>query len=275
VKNEQTGAGVVAMNAKAVFGFAVTVLLLPTRVGAAPDPVPARVLPSNPLFATVDRNIAKEPVYQTDSPRYALLAFGPKAAIKVWLVQDGETLYCDRDGDGDLTKPGNRITPDPIRVQTPAGEVARVFHVDFFHAGVKKRLDVQLLPDGRCPQLLYAGFRQQYAGGDTRGSLAFAASRQLAPVVHFDGPLMVVPIFRHGSDAGAPVTAISRTGTHISVRLGTPGIGPGTFAYYNPFNAPPPKERIFNENPVVELEFVNKNPAGPRIIHIMHFGIFT
>src|SRR5262249_17112368 len=54
-------------------------------------------------LAKVPRTIAKEPAYETKNPRYCLLVFGENASPRVWLVLDGETLYVDRKGTGDLT----------------------------------------------------------------------------------------------------------------------------------------------------------------------------
>src|SRR5579885_3490530 len=53
---------------------------------------------------------AKEPSYQTNAPKYGRLAFGPGGQERVWLVWDGESLYVDRDGRGDLTGPAARVT---------------------------------------------------------------------------------------------------------------------------------------------------------------------
>jgi hypothetical protein len=64
-------------------------------------------------LTTVDRTIAKEPVYQTKAPRYGLLVFGPEAKTRIWLVQDGDTLYVDRSGHGDLTQPANKVKATP------------------------------------------------------------------------------------------------------------------------------------------------------------------
>ena len=44
--------------------------------------------------------------YQSKSPKYALLIFGPEARTRIWLVLDGTTLYVDRNGNGDLTDAG-------------------------------------------------------------------------------------------------------------------------------------------------------------------------
>jgi hypothetical protein len=56
----------------------------------------------------VDRTIRKEPVYQT-KPKYCLLVFGPEAKYRVWLVLDGDRLYVDKNGNGDLTEEGECI----------------------------------------------------------------------------------------------------------------------------------------------------------------------
>ena len=39
----------------------------------------------------IERRLVKEPAYTSGSPRYALLAFGPEAKDRVWIVKDGDT----------------------------------------------------------------------------------------------------------------------------------------------------------------------------------------
>ena len=56
----------------------------------------------------------KEPKYKNE-PRYALLVFGPKRDERVWLVLDGTTLYVDRNGNGDLTEPDERLEPNNLK----------------------------------------------------------------------------------------------------------------------------------------------------------------
>jgi hypothetical protein len=56
----------------------------------------------------IDRSIAKEPVYK-NKPKYCLLVFSPKAKTRVWLVQDGNVLYVDRNANGDLTDKDERV----------------------------------------------------------------------------------------------------------------------------------------------------------------------
>jgi hypothetical protein len=71
-------------------------------------------------LSKVERVIRKEPVYKSKDPRYCLLVFGPKADYRVWLVLDGDTLYVDRNGNGDLTEAGESTGPqqqntDPLQ----------------------------------------------------------------------------------------------------------------------------------------------------------------
>src|SRR5260370_42667936 len=77
-------------------------------------------------LAKVDRKIAKEPAYQTKSPKYCLLVFGLEAKDRAWLVQDGDTLYVDRNGNGDLTEAGKSckiMAPNENSRSFDAGEI--------------------------------------------------------------------------------------------------------------------------------------------------------
>src|SRR5438552_2208186 len=60
----------------------------------------------------IDRTLKKEPAYKTKAPKYGMLTFGPEAKDRVWLVLDGDTLYADRNGNGDLTEPGEKIAAE-------------------------------------------------------------------------------------------------------------------------------------------------------------------
>src|SRR4051812_14100868 len=75
------------------------------------------LLPSTLLFAAdplaFEKSIRKEPAYQSKAPQYGLLAFGPEAKERVWVVLDGDTLHVDRNGNGDLTDPGEKVAAKP------------------------------------------------------------------------------------------------------------------------------------------------------------------
>jgi len=57
----------------------------------------------------IPRKIAREPSYAAARQYYACLAFGPDAARHMWVVIDGESLYADLNGNGDLTEEGERF----------------------------------------------------------------------------------------------------------------------------------------------------------------------
>jgi hypothetical protein len=63
-------------------GHACAVVTLVGLLGVAEPP-------TLPDLAKVDRTIAKEPAYQA-APRYCLIAFGPRADSRVWLVRDSD-----------------------------------------------------------------------------------------------------------------------------------------------------------------------------------------
>lgn len=133
----------------------------------------------------------KEPVYESKEPRYCRLVFGPKADATVWLVIDGDTLYVDRKGDGDLTGPGKRFTRRPafqgggfeVKSLELGGKTTYSNLIVYWTPGQPKAamadtpIDVMLDVDGKFCQ--YAIFK---ARTDTK----------LAPVIHFDGPLEMV-----------------------------------------------------------------------------------
>ncbi|NOR14402.1 MAG: hypothetical protein GQ544_01725 [Candidatus Aminicenantes bacterium] len=46
--------------------------------------------------------LRNEPFYKSGNPQYFFSAIGPKS--KVWVVQDGENAYVDRNSNGDITE---------------------------------------------------------------------------------------------------------------------------------------------------------------------------
>src|SRR5262245_57850977 len=81
-------------------------------------------------LAKIDRTIGKQPAYATKQPLYCLLVFGPEARTRVWAVLDGDDLYLDRNGNGDLTDPGERLAASEVYrnlVERPDVDVMRTF----------------------------------------------------------------------------------------------------------------------------------------------------
>ncbi|MBI3410878.1 MAG: hypothetical protein HY040_21290 [Planctomycetes bacterium] len=96
-------------------------------------------------LSKVDRTILKEPKY-TGKPKYCLLVFGAEAKHRVWLVQDGDTLYVDRNGNGDLTEVGEKVAA--TKSLPGVAEGAFQFDVGELHVGGKthKGLEVSVFP---------------------------------------------------------------------------------------------------------------------------------
>jgi hypothetical protein len=207
----------------------------------------------------IPRAIAKEPAYATKAPRYLLLAFGPEAREPVWLVLDGDTLYVDRNGNGDLTEPGEAV-PTKQRAGSDPDADGRAFDVGEITSGggTHKGLVVVMLPLAKmpddirnlshCKELLRADPKAQVVtltlevqhatlkgpGVDGRvpvmvgpldlgGMLVFAGSAKDAPVIHPDGPLQVTFY------ADRPSLQLGRE-TDVVLAVGSPGLGKGTLA---------------------------------------------
>jgi hypothetical protein len=233
-----------------------------------------------------DRSIGKEPVYKTKNPRYALLAFGLEGKDRVWLAWDGDTLYCDRNGNGDLTDPGEKIAAKKPKPGIPQEEGAFDFEIGdltiggrthknvgvsirrlsyYQRSAVAKRPDVKaaLAKDPLSSVLTVSaevevpglkgggvGGRLSFSAGfyDLNGLLQFAAKPADAPVIHFGGPLEI------NFFAELPSLRVDR-GTDLVLVVGTSGVGPGTFAMLSYLDTIPEDVK-----PVAEIIY---QPAKP------------
>jgi hypothetical protein len=226
----------------------------------------------------VDRTIDREPAYRGE-PKYCMLVLGPEAKARVWLVLDGDTLYVDRDGDGDLTGAGERVRLR--KVHSSKGSLyaeQRVFLAGDLMAGGRKYtgLDVtHCVPDpafvptaaddkqakgllDKHPGVAVAivavridGRVRQVAGP------AFAGTPKAAPVVHFGGPLTMG--FHPKWFYGWPVFDRGEAGSRLTVVVGTPGVGEGSFALLGYDDAPK------GAHPVAEILFPGKAPGAAPV----------
>jgi hypothetical protein len=208
-------------------------------------------------LAKIDRSIRKEPRYRS-RPKYCLLAFGPQARDRVWLVLDGDTLYVDRNGNGDLTEADERIAAPALRpgdnpfctreraIKVGSVCVGGLTHTDLVVSQMQfrrtmprwqKDLDAiwRQVPDGivyhisinldrRGYKLFGAETRRRVrhlAFVDSRGRLVFADRPEAAPVIHFGGPLALCPPLGRRLLRGPDPE-------EMRFSLGTRGLGPGT-----------------------------------------------
>jgi hypothetical protein len=199
-------------------------------------------------LASLPRTLAKEPAYRSGAPRYCLLALGPAAKARVWLVQDGTDLYVDRNRNGNLTEPGERVT----------GKAGVFQFGELLEADGKTRHTVGELgldrhyeiSGGRTldrPFELKLTVRGQY---QMLSAPAFSTRPADAPIVHFGGPL-TMRIFDPRL-----VERDQRVGFRAEIL--TPGLGEGSQASVLHAELP---EYIY---PNVEFEFPAVAGAAPQ-----------
>jgi hypothetical protein len=195
-------------------------------------------------LSKIDRRLVKEPIY-TGKPGYCLLVFGADAKARVWLVKDGNTLYLDRNGNGDLTEAGEPLAgkggkPLAVAITAVAGKKYHIRQCNLTKFGGSKGQQVY------CHIAIdVGGAFGQYA------FVGFADTPRKAPVVHFDGPLTI-------EVADKKVTLVrGRKPTDLGVTMVTRGLGSTVLVDYNGI----PR----NAHPVVEVEFPNKEPNGKPV----------
>src|SRR5262245_32438608 len=140
----------------------------------------------------IDRTLVKEPAYESQlKPKYCLVVFGPEAKTRVWLVLDGDVLYVDRNGDGDLTGKDERILKKRVyEVDIPSRQGGDPFSLEVEDKPGRDGQETSYII--RCRPQEGKGFRQR-----TDGVLLFADRPQDAPVVHFGGPLTLTILDWH------------------------------------------------------------------------------
>jgi hypothetical protein len=236
----------------------MTQLVVRSGVAAAALLVGAAALHAADL-AKVQRTIGREPKYESDSPRYCLMVFGPEAKERVWLVLDGKSLYVDRNANGDLTDEGERLgveTPDQDPAQFESTELTLNGKQHKFKFYAFGWFDYR---DGKAEAIdpsidVWWNDKQRFgAWGDQESPLRFSDSPRTAPIVHIGGPLQMGFEVRH------PLTKREEGTFDLNTAVGTKGLGPGTFAHLV-YNVIP--DDVF---PQATLEFPSADPKGRPI----------
>jgi hypothetical protein len=196
----------------------------------------------------IDRTITKEPAYQ-GKPLYCLVTLGPEPKERVWLVLDGETLYVETKGIGDITQ-AMRVTPQPVSLTgllRPGEKEPRALR---FPCAVPKGFTVDLMTiNGDVVQVDVKDGKRKLAlaaYADDGGQLKFSDRPATAPVIHAAGRLvMFLPAGR--------VLQRGAKGGNLMVSIGIPGLGAGTFAALNCDSVPK------DLHPVAEIVFPSKD----------------
>jgi hypothetical protein len=198
-------------------------------------------------LSKIDRTIPDEPAYQSRKPGYCLLVFGPEARTRVWLVKDGNAVHVHDSPDGKAPPRWRKVRS--LTWDWPLGDI-------WEGGGTARHRDLHFNPIGDEMRLwLKVGGKRQLAGHDRRGALELAASAKDAPVVHFNGPL-TLDLFREQR----PLRSGRRV--QLTAVVGTPGVGPGTFAVFD-LNAYPR-----GAWPTAVIEYPAKDGGAPIVAKV-------
>jgi RNA polymerase sigma factor (sigma-70 family) len=229
-----------------------------------------------PDLTKIDRTIVKEPTYR-NQPYYALLAFGPEAKKRVWLVVDGETLYVDRNGNGDLTEANERVAKTK-KIEVAPGMYKWMDSFDLGEVqGLRLRLDFwvrdkDFVPENDFDKNVFHDhqengwefatlFRVKPDGSNIEAQIPVTFCRQPkdAQVCHLAGPLT---LFLRWGQEGRPL--VCSANNQLDVMIGTPGLPPR--ARGEPvFAALATSEVPADAHPVAHFEFPHQDPKQPPI----------
>jgi RNA polymerase sigma factor (sigma-70 family) len=228
-----------------------------------------------PDLRKIDRTIALEPKYKTQ-PFYALLAIGPEAKKRVWLVVDGDTLYVDRNGNGDLTEAKERIDK-PKRIEVAPSMYTHmnsfeIGKVDGLHLKLdywvrnrkfvpKDGFDKRIFKDHEQYGWVFSTLWRINADGTKSGQIpvCFCARSQDCQVCHLGGPLTFT--LRSGAES---CLVRGSDQSQLPLMIGTPGLPARNW-----------RERVFaplgteevpaKVHPVAQFEFPHKDADQPPI----------
>jgi hypothetical protein len=186
-------------------------------------------------LSKIPRTIAKEPPYKT-KPKYCLVVFGPEAKTRIWLVLDGDVLYVDKNGNGDLSEPTERVI----------GEKDGVFHIGkISEAGTTISHEAELRriekDQGKGEETLYVMW-VKVGGYKQSAYIPFAQRPDEASILHFSGPLTM----------GLSAEFNRKKETQIQAFVGIRGLveGKSEVATQLPFDIAPA-----DIHPVADIEF--------------------
>jgi hypothetical protein len=168
--------------------------------------------PSSAALAGVDRVLETQPRLKTRTPKYCLLVFGHQVTTRVWLILNGDILHVERDG------ALRSYTPEACTGTGGAWRECSIGDVVESPNLTHRELRLMLRTDTATLTMRSEGWglRDVLYVVD---NVAFAGSPSESPLVHLNGPLMIETALREG-----------RAPAEITARIGTAGLGAGSFA---------------------------------------------
>jgi hypothetical protein len=231
-------------------------------------------------LAKIERKIARQPACK--APKYCLLVFGPDAQFRVWLVQDGETLYVDLNGNGDLTEAGEKVAIKQKEKTYRSFEAGDLHDGKLRHTGllvgqmlatpewVGDQEFARLKQKGSEPWVWTLGLSAERPADDARklprhikyiingdglGMLVFADRPEDAPIVHLNGPWTLGLQDTKGR-------FVVGEKSQLQIGVGTQGIGAGTFSFVMYANTIP--DDVY---PLADITFPAKAGGKPITSH--------
>src|SRR5262249_48598669 len=197
-----------------------------------------------------------------------LLVFGPEAKTRVWLVLDGETLYVDKNGNGDLTEAGERIEARKVESAAPGAPPS---YTHFFEVAELADSDrktrfgtLRMLCWGPAKEAVHEN-KCMIDVGEQRAAYFGFAGRSDAPILFFSVwlpfRLLKPPHLVLGQEP-RPLNGPNPV-NWLQVQVGTPGFGKGpTFVS---FNGKHDDNRKKNLEAQADIEFPCKDGSTKRI----------
>ena len=213
-------------------------------------------------LSTIERTIAQQPRWHTEAPRFALFVVSPEK--KVWFVVDGDDLYADLNGNGNLAEEGEKLP----RLELSREERAATRNYSKWQipdlTDAEGRVVVaglSIAPDGNRPNLPGAMIAYFKVPDRQRAFVRpiFAGSPEEAPIVYPNGPGRLRAhtkrmLFLSRGDDGVKT---ARPGFHVIGECFVDGLGNGT--------------SYLAETPALDckLEF----PRGGGEVHVEHMRL--
>jgi hypothetical protein len=193
----------------------------------------------------LDLRSGRPPAYQTSTAGYCLLVFGPAARTRMWLVLDGDSLFVDRSG---------TVERYPLQASgsTPGWRECLIGDVCELDGATRHR-ELRLI---QTMYLVVLTLRSDGWGLKDIvwlvDEIQFARDLDQAPVVHFNGPLAIMSSL-----------VVRGPATTLFARVGSMGVGKGTFACITPSIA----AQVF-ARPVAELEFQGRGDSQRQRVEL-------
>lgn len=234
---------------------------------------------SNPFPTEGEHALIKTPHFKTKEPLYGRLALGSEGQTKIWVILDGQSLYVDRNGNGDLTEADELLDTPVINANMDWKMISKGYHfADSKHSALEQSerssRDVPLLKStskyrrfgldffegkknvtaSKAEELKeLQNWKEHFEGYVTvtlttdgqvtqAGNARFAPLASDAPIVRFDGPLQF-QLFQPA------LTFTTGTSTRLAIQIATRGIGGNALTRI--VTSSLPKQL----NPIAEIEY--------------------